>query len=90
MSDANATNGPEGSDEQPAGEDAPDNPTDGERPTDPMRAGLAAEFESVAAALRAGEATVYGYEIRDEPAPAHESGAVSFPGGWLEFRFEER
>lgn len=48
---------------------------------------VADELERVAAALREGEAVVYGYDVRTEPAPV-ESGAVSYPGGWLEFRVE--
>lgn len=47
---------------------------------------LAAEFERVAAALRDGEAAVYGYDV-DPDAPA-QRGAVAYSGGWLAFEFE--
>lgn len=48
---------------------------------------LAEELERVAAALREGEAAVYGYDVESDPRPV-QSGAVSYPGGWFEFRFE--
>jgi hypothetical protein len=89
MSDANGSG--DGRDEHSDGRNEPwTGSPDGEGATGPLRADLAAQFEAVAAALRAGDAAVYGYEVRGEPSPPHESGAVSFPGGWVEFRFEER
>lgn len=48
---------------------------------------VADAIEAVAAALRDGEATVYGYRVRDDPDP-HRTGAVAYPGGWFEFRIE--
>jgi hypothetical protein len=47
---------------------------------------LAAELERIAAALRAGEASLYGYRVRTDPPV--ERGAVAGPDGWFEFRFE--
>jgi hypothetical protein len=46
---------------------------------------LAADFEELAAALRAGEATLYGYRVRTDPPV--ERGAVAAPAGWFEFEF---
>jgi hypothetical protein len=48
---------------------------------------VADEFERVADALRAGEATIYGYDVEYDSIP-YESGSVSYPGGWFEFRIE--
>jgi hypothetical protein len=50
---------------------------------------VAATLERAAAALRDGEAELYGYRVRETPAP-HETGAVAFDGDWLEFRVERR
>jgi hypothetical protein len=48
---------------------------------------VAAELERAAAALRAGEATVYGYAVRS--ADGRESGAVAYGDRWLEFVLEQ-
>jgi hypothetical protein len=45
---------------------------------------LAAAFERIAADLRDGTATVYGYDVRTEPR-ARERGGVSYDDGWLSF-----
>jgi hypothetical protein len=91
--------GTDGTDGTDAGDDADrEDVTDrrsgdrpGDEPTvDRLHAQLAAEFEAVAAALRAGDAVVYGYDVATDPAPPHRTGAVSYPDGWLEFRIEER
>lgn len=48
---------------------------------------LAATFERLAADLRDGRATVYGYDVRTGDHP-RERGGVAFSGGWLSFEFE--
>lgn len=48
---------------------------------------VADELERVAGAIRDGEATIYGYDVEYDPIP-FESGSVSYPGGWFEFRIE--
>ncbi|WP_318568249.1 hypothetical protein [Salinigranum marinum] len=50
---------------------------------------LATAFERVAADLRDGTATLYGYDVRTEPRP-RERGGVSYADGWLSFEFERR
>jgi hypothetical protein len=48
---------------------------------------LAAAFERIAADLRDGTATVYGYDVRTEP-PLRERGGLSYDDGWLSFELE--
>jgi hypothetical protein len=48
---------------------------------------LAATFERIAADLRDGTATVYGYDVRTEPG-LRERGGVTYAGGWLSFELE--
>ncbi|WP_380675666.1 hypothetical protein [Salinigranum sp. GCM10025319] len=48
---------------------------------------LAATFERIAADLRDGTATVYGYDVRTEPGP-RERGGITYSGGWLSFELE--
>jgi hypothetical protein len=50
-------------------------------------AALAATFERIAAELREGTATVYGYDVRVEPR-LRERGGVSYTEGWLSFELE--
>ncbi|WP_152039791.1 hypothetical protein [Salinigranum salinum] len=45
---------------------------------------LAASFERIAAALRTGDATLYGYDVSTEPQ-LRERGGISHEGGWLSF-----
>jgi hypothetical protein len=47
---------------------------------------LAAAFERIAADLRAGNATLYGYDVSTEPQ-LRERGGISHEGGWLSFEF---
>jgi|GEM_PF-3147692 len=48
---------------------------------------VADQLERVASLVRDGEATIYGYDVEYDPVP-YESGSISYPGGWLEFRIE--
>lgn len=48
---------------------------------------LAATFERIAADLRDGTATVYGYDVRTGPGP-RERGGITYSGGWLSFELE--
>ena len=48
---------------------------------------LAATFERIAADLRDGTTTVYGYDVRMEPG-LRERGGVTYSGGWLSFELE--
>jgi hypothetical protein len=48
---------------------------------------VAAELERLAADLRDGEATLYGYRVETEPPV--ERGAVAAPGRWFEFELRE-
>ncbi|MFB6165014.1 MAG: hypothetical protein ABEJ31_07630 [Haloarculaceae archaeon] len=50
-------------------------------------ASLAAEFERVAADLRDGEATLYGYDVRRDRTD-RERGGIAYDGGWLTFEIE--
>lgn len=50
-------------------------------------ASVAATLERVAAALRAGDARLYGYRIQREPRE-RERGAISYADGWVEFAVE--
>lgn len=50
-------------------------------------ASLASEFERIAAELRAGEATLSGYEVQREPVE-HERGGIDYSGGWLVFELD--
>jgi hypothetical protein len=45
---------------------------------------LAAAFERIAEDLRAGNATLYGYDVSTEPK-LRERGGISHEGGWLSF-----
>lgn len=49
---------------------------------------LAATFERIAADLRDGSATLYGYDVRTEP-PLRERGGISSAVGWLSFELVE-
>ncbi|MFB6183060.1 MAG: hypothetical protein ABEI96_00760 [Haloarculaceae archaeon] len=49
---------------------------------------VAEELDRVAAELRTGEATLYGYRIKRDPKPASERGGVVYSGGFLTFEFE--
>lgn len=48
---------------------------------------LAAEFERVAADLRAGDARVYGHDVARGRGTV-QSGRVAYSGGHVEFAFE--
>lgn len=50
---------------------------------------VAATLERAAAALREGEAELYGYRVRGT-VPDSETGAVAFDDAWLEFSLERR
>jgi len=50
-------------------------------------AAVAATLERVAAALRAGDASLYGYRIQRDPRE-RERGAVSYADGWFEFAID--
>jgi hypothetical protein len=50
---------------------------------------LAARLERIAAELREGDATLYGYDVRTDPRP-RERGGVSYSDGWLSFEHSRR
>ena len=48
---------------------------------------LAAELDRIAAELRTGTATLYGYDVEAEPTE-RERGGVDYSGGWLSFEID--
>jgi hypothetical protein len=51
---------------------------------------LAEELEAVAAQLREGEATLYGYRVEIDGDRTRERGGVADDGGWLAFELDDR
>ncbi|WP_415378726.1 hypothetical protein [Halosimplex sp. TS25] len=51
---------------------------------------IAADLESIAAQLREGEATLYGYDVELASDGRVQRGGVACAGGWFAFEFDER
>ncbi|MFC7141687.1 hypothetical protein ACFQMA_17845 [Halosimplex aquaticum] len=51
---------------------------------------IAADLESIAAQLREGEATLYGYEVDLDAAGRVQRGGITCADGWFAFEFDER
>jgi len=59
-----------------------------ERPPVTRDEHLAATFERIAAEIRDGEATVYGYDV-DLDSPRRERGGIACSLGWVEFEISD-
>ncbi|WP_459194408.1 hypothetical protein [Halosimplex sp. J119] len=51
---------------------------------------LAADLESIASQLRAGEATLHGYRVDLDSAGRVQQGGITCKDGWFAFEFDER
>lgn len=51
---------------------------------------LASDLESIAAQVRAGEATLHGYRVDLDPDGRVQRGGIACEEGWFAFELDER